>query len=293
MSPSQRTVLITGANAGIGRATALELARQGHTVVMACRSPARGEKAQAEIREKSGNSQVDLLLADLASQADVRRLADSFKARYDRLDVLVNNAGLFLTTKQITEDGIEQTFAVNHLAPFLLTNLLLDVLKASAPARIVNVSSEGHQGARIDFDNLRGEKSYNWLRAYNQSKLANVLFTYELARRLEGEPAPAEAGGVTTNAIHPGVVSTRIWNRSLRPITLFMRPFKPFMTRPKTSGEALARLATSPELEGVTGRYFKKKKEAASSSRSYDQALAEKLWQISEEMTGFGETTSA
>ncbi|MGI9175314.1 MAG: SDR family oxidoreductase [Rhodothermales bacterium] len=277
---------MTGANAGIGKATALELARQGHTVVMACRSQVRGEKAQAEIRAKSGNNRVDLLLADLASQADVRRLADSFKARYSRLDALVNNAGLFSQTRQITEDGIEKTFAVNHLAHFLLTNLLLDVLKASAPARVVNVSSEGHRGARLDFSNLRGENGYNWLRAYGESKLANVLFTYELARRLEGTD-------VTTNAIHPGVVSSRIWNRSLHPISLFMRLFRPFMTRPKTSAEALARLAVAPELEGVTGRYFKKKKEAASSPRSHDQALAEKLWQVSEEMTGLSGPTPA
>ena len=282
---SNRVCLVTGANAGIGKATALELARRGHTVVMACRSRERGERAQAEIRAKSGNDRVDLLLADLARQADVRRLADAFKARYDRLDALIHNAGLFATRQEITEDGIEKTFAVNHLASFLLTHLLLDVLKASAPARIVNVSSESHQGARIDFGNLRGERSYNWLRAYGQSKLANVLFTYELARRLDGTD-------VTTNAIHPGVVSSKIWNRSLHPISLFMRLFKPFMTRPKTSADALARLAVSPELEGVTGRYFKKKKEAASSPRSHDRALAEQLWRVSEEMTGLEARTS-
>ena len=162
----------------------------------------------------------------------------------------------------------------------------MDVLKASAPARIVNVSSEAHQRASIRFDRLRGQNRYNWLQAYGQSKLAGVLFTYELARRLEET-------GVTTNAVHPGVVSSRIWNRSLHPISLFMQLFKPFMTRPKTSADALAYLATSPELADVTGRYFKKKKEAASSPRSHGQALAEKLWQVSEEMTGLGETTSA
>ena len=280
-----RVCLITGANAGIGKATALELARRDYTVVMACRSRERGEKAQAEIRAKGENDQVDLLLADLASQADVRRLADDFKARYDRLDALVNNAGLFSQSRQLTGDGIEETFAVNHLASFLLTNLLLDVLKRSAPARIVNVTSEAHQSARIDFDNLRGEKSYNWLRAYGQSKLANVLFTYALAHRLDGTD-------VAANAIHPGVVSSRIWNRSLHPISLLIRLFKPFMTRPKTSAEALARLAVAPELEGVTGRYFKKKKEADSSPRSHDAELAEKLWRVSEEMTGLDGRTS-
>jgi retinol dehydrogenase 14 len=193
----EKLCLITGATLGIGKATAMGLANMGAGVVMVGRDRGRGEAALAEIKEKSTNASVDLLLADLSSQEDIRRLADEFKETHPRLDVLNNDAGLFRSERMTTAEGLETTFAVNHLAYFLLTTLLLDVLKASAPSRIVNVSSGDHNNGTIDFDDLQGEKGYKGPKAYSQSKLANVLFTYELARRLQGT-------GISANCLHPG-----------------------------------------------------------------------------------------
>ncbi len=197
-----KVCLLTGATAGIGKATALGLAQMGATVVMVSRDRARGEAAQAEIKTKSGNAAVDLLLADLSAQQSIRQLAENFQQRYTQLHVLINNAGLFMLRRRTTVDGLEMTFAVDYLAPFLLTNLLLDVLKASAPARIVNVSSNSHEAGYIKLDDLQAEHNYRSMRAYGQAKLAVVLFTYELARRLQGT-------GVTANCLHPGFVATR------------------------------------------------------------------------------------
>src|SRR6266699_1360634 len=195
--------IVTGANSGIGKAAALGLAQMGATIVMVCRNQIKGEEAQNEIKEKSGNDAVDLMLADLSSQASIRQLAENFQQHYQQLYVLINNAGGVNLNRRETVDGLEMTFAVNYLAPFLLTNLLLEKLKASVPARIVNVSSESHQSGYIKMDDLELEKGYRLMRAYGQSKLALVLFTYELARRLQGT-------GVTANCLHPGFVATNI-----------------------------------------------------------------------------------
>lgn len=275
--------MVTGANSGIGKATATQLARRGATVVMVCRSAERGEAAQADIRSESGSDAVDLLLADLSVQGDIRDLAATFRAQYDRLDVLINNAGLYLADRQLSADGIEMTFAVNHLAPFLLTNLLLDELRASAPARIVNVNSESHRGARLRFSNLEMEDDYQWIKAYGKSKLANLLFTFELDRRLEGT-------GVTVNALHPGVVGTRIWNHNSNVISLLMRLVKPFLMSPSTSAQHVVRLAVDPELESLSGQYFDKDEARRAADEAYDRDAAQRLWQVSTAMTGLEET---
>jgi NAD(P)-dependent dehydrogenase (short-subunit alcohol dehydrogenase family) len=218
------------------------------------------------------------MLADLSSQEQIRRLADDFKAAYPRLDVLINNAGVFRSERITTADGIEMTFAVNHLAYFLLTNLLLDVLKASAPSRIVNVSSGAQSNGTIDFDDLQGEKGYKGTKAYSQSKLANVLFTYELARRLEGT-------GVTANCLHPGAVRTNFGSGSSGVFGFMVRALRPFIISPEKGAETSIYLASSPEVEGVSGRYFVKKAEARSSDVSYDERLARRLWKVSAELT--------
>jgi retinol dehydrogenase 14 len=275
-----KVCLITGANSGIGKATALGLAQMGATVVMVCRDQAKGEAAQREIKAASSSESVDLLLADLASQQSIRQLAGEIRERYPGLHVLINNAGISPSARRLTSDGIESTLAVNHLAPFLLTNLLLDHLKASAPARIVNVSSTAM--GTIDFDNLQGEKQFNMMSIYGQSKLMNGLFTYELARRLEGT-------GVTANCLHPGVVSTNL-ARDFFPLFRLLVRF--FFISPEKGAQTSIYLASSPEVEGVSGKYFIKKREAKSSPASYDEAAAKRLWRISEELTHLVEITS-
>lgn len=273
-----KVCLVTGANAGLGKVTALELAKMGATVIMVARSQARGQAALAEVQQASGSSQVHLMLADLSSLASTRQLAEQFQAQYNRLDVLVNNAGAIFNDRQLSVDGYEMTFALNHLSYFLLTNLLLDLLKASAPARIVNVSSGAHMGGNIDFDDLMLEKKYRSFAAYSQSKLANVLFTYELARRLAGS-------GVTANALHPGGVGTQ-FGAGEGMMGWVFRLLRPFLLTPEQGAETQIYLASSPEVADVTGQYFDKKKAVPSSKVSYDTAVAQKLWQISEELTG-------
>ena len=270
-----KVCLVTGANAGIGKATALGLAERGATVVMVSRNRERGEAAQAEIRRQSGHEAVDLLLADLSSQAEIRRLAAEFKRQYDQLHVLINNAAIIPLQRQETADGLEMQFAVNHLAYFLLTHLLLDVLKAGAPARIVNVSSQTHRWGRIDFDDLQSERSYDPQAAYKQSKLANVLFTYELARRLQGT-------GVTVNCLHPGGIRTQLnANYAGRAEAAEASP-----AELQRGAQTSIYLATSPEVEGVSGKYFVNEQQTQSSAESYDQHLAQRLWQISADLTG-------
>jgi NAD(P)-dependent dehydrogenase (short-subunit alcohol dehydrogenase family) len=273
--------MVTGANSGLGKATALGLAQMGAHVIMVCRDRARGEQARDEIKQHSGNAEIDLLLADLAAQESIRQLVQDFTQRYDRLHVLINNAGSVFLRRQLSVDGIEMTFALNHLAGFLLTNLLLDTLKASAPARIVNVSSIAQAEGFIDFDDLQANKEYRMMRAYAQSKLANVLFTYELARQLEGT-------GVTVNCLHPGTVATNIWGQ---PLPGFLKPLgatlaKFFGTTAEEGARTSLYLASSPEVEGVTGKYFYKCKERPSAEISYDVSVQQKLWKKSAEMTG-------
>ena len=272
--------MITGANSGIGKATALGLAQMGATVVLVSRDRARGEEAQNEIKAKSGNDAIDLLLADLSSQQSIRQLVADFKQRYTRLHVLINNAGVFALTRRETVDGLEKSFAVNVLAPFLLTNLLLDVIKASAPARIVNVSSNQQEANHLKLDDLQLEKSYRPMRAYAQSKLAVVLFTYELARRLEGT-------GVTANCLHPGFVATNIAQRDLvLPARLATKLIFRFGTSPEKGAKTSLYLATSPDVEGVTGKYFEKSVPRKSTPLSYDESLQQQLWKVCAQLTG-------
>jgi NAD(P)-dependent dehydrogenase (short-subunit alcohol dehydrogenase family) len=274
----EKVCLITGATSGIGKATAMGLASMGASVVMVGRDRDRGEAALADIKEKSANASVDLMLADLSSQEEIRRLAHEIREAYPRLDVLINNAGVIRSERITTADGIETTFAVNHLAYSLLTNLLLDVLKASAPSRIVNVASGEQRNGTIDFDDLQGEKGYKGAKAYSQSKLATVLFTYELARRLEGT-------GVTANCLHPGVVGTNLGSGVSGAFGFVVRALTPLMKSPEKGAETSIYLASSPEVEGLSGGYFVKKAEARSSDASYDERIARRLWEASAELT--------
>lgn len=276
-----QTCLVTGATDGIGKVTARVLAEKGARVIAAGRNRRKAERTVQEIREKSQNPAVDYLLADFASQAAVRRMAAQFEERYDRLDVLVNNAGAYFLSRQETEDGIEMTLAVNHLAPFLLTNLLLDTILSSVPARIVNVSSGAHKGKRLDFDDLQNESGYRGQDVYGQTKLANLYFTYELAHRLEGS-------GVTVNALHPGFVAT---NMGANNIPLFAGAVKKFVNlfAGKDAEEGAATsiyLATSPEVAGITGQYFVDCQPVPSSPASYDEEAARRLWQASADLVG-------
>jgi NAD(P)-dependent dehydrogenase (short-subunit alcohol dehydrogenase family) len=273
-----KVCLITGGNSGIGKATALGLAKLDATVIMVSRDKDKIEAALLEIRTRSGNKNVDAMVADLSSQDSVRELAHDFKARYSKLHVLVNNAGIFLPKRVQTVDGLEATFATNHLGHFLLTNLLLDVLKASAPSRIINLTSSAHRGAEIDFEDLQGEKKYSGYHAYGQSKLANVFFTYQLAKQLEGT-------GVTVNCLHPGAVRTGFGKDQGGLMSILVTVAGPFMISPDRAARAVIYLATSPELQGVTGKHFSRGKEERSSTESYDVASAERLWKVSEELT--------
>jgi NAD(P)-dependent dehydrogenase (short-subunit alcohol dehydrogenase family) len=265
---SGKVVMVTGANAGMGKEIVLALAGMGARVVMVSRDRSRGEAARAEVLERTAGADVELLIADLSSQQSIRNLVSEFNAGHDRLDVLVNNAGQTQSRRVETADGLESVFATNHLGPFLLTNLLLPVLKASAPARVVTVASGAHAMGRINFDDLQAAQSFNEIRAYNQSKLANLLFTYELARRVEGT-------GVTANAADPGFVKTNL--RVPFPFSIFS-----FMRGSAVDGARPAVfLASSPEVAGVSGRYYNRKGEVQSSKLSHDAALAARLWDVS------------
>jgi NAD(P)-dependent dehydrogenase (short-subunit alcohol dehydrogenase family) len=275
-----KTVLVTGGTGGIGKATAAGLAALGARVGITGRHLTRSRAAAADITATSGNPAVDAFAADMSSQTEVRRLAREVLATYPRLDVLVNNVGGFWNTHHVTADGLEHTFAVNHLAGFLLTDLLLDRLKASAPARIVTISSGAQAMGTIDFEDLQGRNGYSAPRAYNQSKLANVMFTYELARRLDGT-------GVTANAVHPGVVSTSFGADDPARVQRVLIPFlRPFMKTPAQGAATSIHVASAPSLEQVSGRYFTGSKPKRSAKRSYDEAVAAQLWQVSAELVG-------
>ena len=274
-----KVCLVTGATSGIGKVTARELAQRGATVVVVGRSEARSVATVSQIRRQTDNSSVEFLLADLSSQQDVRRLAEEFENRYPRLDVLVNNAGAIMLSRRESVDGIEMTFALNHLAYFLRTNLLLDRLKSSAPARIVNVASNSHERAKLDLDDIQVRGRYWGVGAYARSKLANILFSYELARRLEGT-------GVTVNALHPGLVGTNFLANN----GPFGKLLKMAVAIKGMSVERGARtsiyLASSPDVEKVTGRYYFKEQDVPSSIASYDEDSARRLWRLSAELTG-------
>jgi retinol dehydrogenase 14 len=269
--------LITGANTGIGKETAIGLAKKGARIVMVCRDRARGVAAQQEIR-KASRHEVELLIADLSVQREVRDLAQEILDRFDTLPIVISNAGVVMRTRTLTPDGYEATFAINHLAPFLLINLLLERVQASAPARIVVVASQVEAGGRIDFDDLQLAHGYDPLVAYRQSKLANVLFTYELARKLRGSD-------VTANCLHPGVIATHLLCDYLDRPRVASKLHRITHPGPAFGAKTSIRLASDPALEGTSGRFFRPEGEAQSSQQSYDEALARRLWQVSETLT--------
>ncbi len=274
-----KVCLITGATSGIGLVAAREIGRRGARVVLVGRDAARCDAAAREVSAAAGGRQPETLLADLSSQRQVRELAQKFRQRHDRLDVLVNNAGGMWLERHLTEDGLERTFAVNHLAYFLLTHLLLDTLKASAPARVVNVSSGAHRRATLDFGDLQGEHGYSGWQAYCRSKLENVLFTYELARRLRGT-------GVTANALHPGWVATGFGGHNGWRGALIRGLSRLFALTPEQGARTIVYLATSPDVANVSGQYYFQDRAVSTSPASYDEQAAERLWRVSEQLTG-------
>jgi retinol dehydrogenase-14 len=274
-----KTVLITGGTSGIGKASAVALAAMGADVVIVGRNPERGEEALRDIKAQSHSESVELILADLSVQAEVRRLADEFLERHDRLDVLANNAGLVQSKRTETADCIERTLAINHLAPFLLTNLLLDRLKESAPSRVITVSSEAQRWGNMDFDDIQSTRKYRGFPVYGMTKLANIMFTYELAERLKGT-------SVTANCLHPGGVGTNFGKNNGGPMALFFRVAKPFMRTPEQGADTLIWLASSPDVDGVSGKYFSDRKEIEAKEIAHDPAARQRLWEISEELTG-------
>lgn len=270
---SGKICMVTGANSGIGKEVSRELARMGANVVLVCRSKEKGDDTIEEISKDTGRKSLELMIADFASLTSVRKLVSDFTKTHDKLHVLVNNAGLIIGRRIVTEDGLEETFQVNYLSHFLLTNLLLDTMKKSAPSRIVNVSSSAHYSGHIDYDNLNGERKYSTLRAYSDSKLEQVLFTYELANRLQGS-------GVTVNAVHPGAVRTH-WGDEGGLWSIGIRIARPFLISPAKGAMTPLYVATSPKLEGVSGKYFSNMKEESSSKESYDNSIASRLWRES------------
>ena len=281
-----KTVMVTGATNGIGKVSALELAKMGATVILVSRSAEKCEAVAKEIRQAAGHDRVVAMPADLSVQAEIHRLADQFLAAYSRLDVLLNNAGAIYTAREVSKDGVEMTWALDHLNYFLLTNLLLDALKAAPSARVVNVSSGAHAIGKINFDDVQFTKGYSSFKAYSQAKLANVMFTYELARRLQGT-------NVTTNALHPGAVSTGFGQNNTGLLSGMWKLFGKFTLSPEEGAKTSIYLASSPEVAGVTGQYFDKCKPVKSNAASYIEADQRRLWELSAGMVQQPEAVSA
>lgn len=278
-----KVCLVTGANSGIGKAITMGLAEMGAIVVMVCRNRKRGEKALGDVKTNSRNDRVELLLADLSTRSAIEELVASFKNRFSRLDVLVNNAGILTRRRCLTADGFEMQFFVNHLAYFLLANLLCDVLKASAPSRIVNVASTAHSRGTIDFDDLQGERNYDGWQMYANTKLANIVFTYELARRLEGTK-------VTANCVHPGVIHTNLMRHYSMVVNGLFHLFQLFFKQPTEGARTPLYLASSPEVEGVSGKYYRNNQPMGTSAESNDKNVQRRLWEASESFTGLTTT---
>jgi NAD(P)-dependent dehydrogenase (short-subunit alcohol dehydrogenase family) len=275
-----KEIVVTGGTDGIGKVTARELAKMGASVTIVARNATKAQQVVKELRAAAGHDRVGFVRADLSSQKGVRGAAETIKGRLKRLDVLINNAGAMFGRRELTEDGFERTFALNHLAYFLMTNLLLDMLKASAPSRIVNVSSAAHNGAKLNIDDLQGAKSYSGWRAYQRSKLANIYFTYELARRLSGS-------NVTVNCLHPGFVASRFGsNNGAVSRALFGVAKSIFAISESNGARTSVYLASSPDVDGVTGKYFDSRRAVKSSAASHDEQKWRELWRASEKLTG-------
>jgi len=275
-----KTVLVTGSSSGIGMATAARLGALGARVVMVSRTEKRGVRARDEILRTTPGAHLDLLIADLSTTGAIRKLADEFKQRYTTLDVLINNAALITSRRKLTPEGMEMQFFVNHLAYFLLTGLLLDVLRASTPARIINVASTAHSRGVIDFDDLQLERFYRGWQAYSNTKLMNIVFTYELARRLEGT-------GVTVNCLHPGVIKTGLMRNFSSVVQVAWNATGRFFKQADDGAETPVYLASSPEVDGVTGKYFKYCQPIGTSAQSVDRDVQRRLWEESERLSGF------
>ena len=277
-SVENKTCIVTGASNGIGLETARALAKDGANVVLVCRSAEKAAEAKADIERTTGSKRLSVELCDFSSQASIRAAAARITAAHEHIHVLVNNAGAVYMQREETVDGLEKTFATNHLGYFLFTNLLLDTLKKSAPARIVNVASMAHMTAKLDFGDLQHERSFSGIPVYNESKLANIYFTYELAERLAGT-------GVTANCLHPGVIASGFGHNNTGLMKFFVTLGKPFLATTEKGARTQIFLATSPSVEGITGKYFSRSKEKKSSSVSYDVSARKTLWEKSAELT--------
>lgn len=276
---SERVIVVTGGTSGIGRAATLALAREDATLVLVARDGGRARATAEDVAAATGRRDVHVVLGDLSVQTEVRRVASELGTRWPRIDVLLNNAGVVNLRPTSTPDGIETTFAVNHLAYFMLTILLRESLAAAPRSRVVNVASDAHRWGRLDFDDLNNARRYRAMRVYGQSKLCNILFTYALARRLQGATT-------TVNCLHPGAVATRLGQNNGRIATALTKLLKPFFRTAEGGADTAIYLATSPEVAGTSGAYFVDRKARRSSRLSYDEAVQERLWDASERLTG-------